>query len=197
MHSPKPTCSGVGGLGFGVWGLYFRVEGLGLGVWGFGFRVPGFGFQVSGFGFRSSGFGFRVSGFGLRALDLETKVSCSEFRASGPGAGASKGAKPPLPGADSHVRLLLPTPSALNPTPYTYLRLVDFMYHSVFKAHRLCVSLNSRLESYKEEKKERGGRACLEGGEVASPRRRLARQAVAPAAPAVSQRNRVCVNPEP
>ena len=33
------------GLGFGVWGLGFRV--LGFGVWGFGF----WGFGVLGFGF--------------------------------------------------------------------------------------------------------------------------------------------------
>ena len=47
------------GLGFGVWGSWFRVgglgfRGLGFGVWGSWFRVGGLGFW--GLGFRGLGF---------------------------------------------------------------------------------------------------------------------------------------------
>ena len=38
-----------GGMGFGDWGLGFRVRGLRFGVWGLGFWL---GSGVSGFGFR-------------------------------------------------------------------------------------------------------------------------------------------------
>jgi len=40
---------------------------------------------------------------------------------------------------------------------YHYLRLIDVVYH-VFKAHRRCVSLNSRLESNQEEEEGPGSR---------------------------------------
>ena len=38
---------------------------------------------------------------------------------------------------------------------------VDLRSRDVFKAHRLCVSLNSRLESNKEKEKEEGVVGCL------------------------------------
>ena len=42
--------------------------------------------------------------------------------------------------------------------------MLRFQGGLVFEAHRLCVSLNSRLESNKEEEEETGldGEACLE-----------------------------------
>ena len=55
----------MGVLGFGVWGVEFRVWGcVGLGGWGsrgVGFLVSGFGHGVWGFGFLVWGFGFRVA----------------------------------------------------------------------------------------------------------------------------------------
>ena len=46
------------GLGFGVWGLRFRVWGLGFGVWGLRFRVWGLGL------------GFRVWGLGVLMIRI-------------------------------------------------------------------------------------------------------------------------------
>jgi len=46
-------------------------------------------------------------------------------------------------------------------------RVQRFRGGLVFKAHRLCVSLNSMLESNKEEKEVQGVGGCLEG--VAPP----------------------------
>ena len=43
--------TGLGFIGFRVWGLGFGVWGLGLGVWGLGFGVWGFGVRVWGLGF--------------------------------------------------------------------------------------------------------------------------------------------------
>ena len=66
----------VWGLGFGVWGLGFRVWGLGFGVWGLGFRVWGLGFGVQGLGCRV-GFGLRIWGSGrsqFRGFDLELRI---------------------------------------------------------------------------------------------------------------------------
>ena len=78
------------GLGFEVYGLWFRVErltvpGFGTRVSGFGFRDSRFGVRVSGFGFRVSGFGVRDSGFGFRVSGLRVRdlVSGFGFRDSG------------------------------------------------------------------------------------------------------------------
>ena len=56
------------GLGFGVWGLRFRVWGLGFGVWGLRFRVWGLGL------------GFRVWGLGV----LMTRILLSRALYWGP-----------------------------------------------------------------------------------------------------------------
>jgi hypothetical protein len=89
-------------LGFGVWGLLFRVEGSGVGVQGSGFSVQYLRFTVqvlglrvlgSGFwvlGFRVQGSGFRVQGSGFRTDLLYLAGSrfagflvCFLFRGSG------------------------------------------------------------------------------------------------------------------
>ena len=61
-------------LGFGIWGLEFRVQVLGCGVWSTVFRVSGFGFQASGFGLGVLGIGFRIYGFGFRVQGLGSRI---------------------------------------------------------------------------------------------------------------------------
>ena len=56
-NSPVTTCD----LGFGVWGLGFKVYSLesgALGLWGLGIRALGFEFGVRDLGLRSWGWGW-------------------------------------------------------------------------------------------------------------------------------------------
>jgi len=110
----------VSGFRFQVSGFGFRVSGFGLGVSGFGFRVSGVGLRVSGFGFRVSGFGFRVSGFGLRVSGFGCRhlYFCDKAR----------GVSPSGVFASLHFTGM-----------FKFLPGVSVC---VFKAHRLCVSLN-------------------------------------------------------
>ena len=75
--------------------------------------VSGFGFRVSGFGFRVEGWGFRVSGSGFKIQGLV-------FGVQGPGFG---------------LRVTTCGTPAVAPKPAldeegSYLRLVDWLYHS-------------------------------------------------------------------
>ena len=76
---------GLGGLGFGLWGLrigWIGLWGLGIGLWGLrfgpcwveglGFGVFGIGVWGSGSGLRAQGLEFRVWAFKRPALALAT-----------------------------------------------------------------------------------------------------------------------------
>jgi len=77
---------------------------LGFGVQGSGFRVQGLGFRVQGSGFRVWGSGFVVQGLGVRVWGSGFGVQGVGFRVEGAGcAGTEEG---------------------------SYLRLIDFVYHS-------------------------------------------------------------------
>ena len=111
----------------------FEVSGVGFrGFRGFPFWsfFGGFGFRVSGFGCRVSSFGFRVSGLGRRGL-LARGVMRSWERFRDPGSG-------------------------IRVSGFVHRNVQRFRGGLVFQAHRLCVSLNSRLESNKEEEVRSG-----------------------------------------
>ena len=88
----------------------------------FGFRVSGSGFRDPGFGFRVSRLGFQGSGDALLD-DLLDRVALE------------------------HHRNRLKSVSEVK----IHRNVQRFRGGLVFKAHRLCVSLNSRLGSNKEE----------------------------------------------
>jgi len=132
----------VQGFGFRVSCLGFRGRGLGFGTGrsiGLGFRVSGFGFRVWGFvvGVRVSApgeasRGFRVLGFGFRVSSFEFMIQGSGFRHL-----AEHGAAHEL---EAHHQEMVCDQNVQR-----------FRGGLVFMAHILCVSLNSRLESNKEE----------------------------------------------
>ena len=88
-------------------------------------------FRVDFSGLWVSGFGYRVSGFGFRASGFGYRVSGSGFLVAG---------------HNLREQLL-------------HRNVQRSRGGLVFKAHRLCVSLNSRLESNKEEEEPSGGAA--------------------------------------
>jgi len=87
-------------------------------------RVSGLRFRVSGFGFRVSGFGFRDSGFEFWISSFGVRISAFRFRVQ-----------------ELRFRVW---------GELLHRNVLRFRGGLVFKAHKLCVSLNSRLASNKE-----------------------------------------------
>ena len=131
-------------VGFQVSSLGFKIYGFGIGVLCIGFevtrsRAEGSGLRVWDLGFRVSGVGFRIWGleFGIVVWGLEIGVWGFGFRVAGVGFNVQ--------------------------TRQLRSKNVRFRGRLVFKAHRLCVSLNSRLESNKEEEELGGARVWVLG----------------------------------
>jgi len=111
---PDPWQTTISGSGFRISGFGVRISDFGVGfhqrVSGFGCRVPGSGFGDSGFGFRISGFGIRDLGFGFRDSDFGIRIS--DF------------------GLGFHQRELCARSQPRSCEAGSYLRLIDFVYHS-------------------------------------------------------------------
>jgi len=91
------------------WGS--RVSGSSIGVSGFEFRHWDFRLRVQALGFRASGSGIGISGFGFRHWGFGLRVQALGFRASQ---------------FESNYFTEMCSGSEAG----SYLRLIDFMYHS-------------------------------------------------------------------